>query len=128
MVDRFKHPPHRLDSAVAVRLSRTHLPRAAWATVLAGGLSVALAWWVARGDETSPATTASLTLPAAPMAGVPLPAPRPTAQAALAATLRASRSAPSPELLRDAPQAQTAYDASAAPGDFVTPPSVSVEH
>ena len=35
---------------------------------------------------------------------------------------------PDPELLRNAPAAQAYYDAAAEPGDYVTPPSVSVRH
>lgn len=58
----------------------------------------------------------------------PVPQPVATSPASLAATLRASEAPPSPDLLRDNPQAQAAYDASAQPGDYVTPPSVSVEH
>ena len=65
---------------------------------------------------------------AAPAAPGPPPTPRATSPADLAASLRAQSGPPSPELLRDSPQAQAAYDASAQPGDYVTPPSVSVEH
>jgi hypothetical protein len=35
---------------------------------------------------------------------------------------------PDPEMLRNAPAAQAYYDATAQPGDFVTPPTVSIEH
>lgn len=36
--------------------------------------------------------------------------------------------APDPETLRDAPHRQAVYDAEAQPGEFVTPPNVSIEH
>jgi hypothetical protein len=36
--------------------------------------------------------------------------------------------APDPEALRDAPARQATYDAEAKPGEFVTPPNVSIEH
>lgn len=36
--------------------------------------------------------------------------------------------APTSEALRDAPERQAAYDAEARPGEFVTPPNVSIEH
>ena len=35
---------------------------------------------------------------------------------------------PDPATLRDAPERQAAYDAEAKPGEFVTPPNVSIEH
>lgn len=35
---------------------------------------------------------------------------------------------PNPETLRDAPGRQAVYDAEAKPGEFVTPPNVSIEH
>ena len=35
---------------------------------------------------------------------------------------------PDPEALRDAPGRQATYDAEAKPGEFVTPPHVSIEH
>lgn len=37
-------------------------------------------------------------------------------------------SPPPPEVLRDYSHAQSVYDQEAKPGDFVTPPAVSVEH
>jgi hypothetical protein len=36
--------------------------------------------------------------------------------------------APNPGSLRNAPGRQAAYDAEAKPGEFVTPPNVSIEH
>lgn len=36
--------------------------------------------------------------------------------------------APDPEALRNAPTRQATYDAEARPGEFVTPPNVSIEH
>lgn len=38
------------------------------------------------------------------------------------------RAPPPPAALANNPTAQSVYDAGAAPGDFVTPPSVSIEH
>jgi hypothetical protein len=35
---------------------------------------------------------------------------------------------PDPQALRNAPNRQAVYDAEAKPGQFVTPPNVSVEH
>lgn len=76
------------------------------------------------------------------------PGPNPTSQARpvalpLAATARAAPGVagspvpssglghaqpPDPETLRDAPGRQAVYDAEAKPGEFVTPPNVSIEH
>lgn len=86
----------------------------------------ALVWW--SGDENKAATLrASVELTKMPSA-FSAPNPQPTSSAQLASTLRAQARPPSPDLLRENPQTQAAYDASARPGDYVTPPSVSVEH
>lgn len=98
------------------------------AVIAAGGLiAVAFVWSISPDDKIGRSDPA-VALPAAGLADETLPAPRSTSSAQLAATLRAHDRPPSPELLRDNPQAQAAYDASAQSGDFVTPPSVSVEH
>lgn len=121
MVYRLQHPPHRLDTASAVPLTRARL---AIAGVLGG--AVAVVWLMTLADEPVQLTD-PVVLPATSQ-GTSSPQPVATSPATLGATLRASETPPSPDLLRDNPQAQAAYDASAKPGDFVTPPSVSVEH
>lgn len=79
-------------------------------------------------DPPARRTEGIVTLPAfSPLDGSG-PAPRATSAAQAALTLRGSGSPPVPETLRDSPAVQAAYDVSARPGDFVTPPSVSVEH
>ena len=112
-----------------MRLTRpwqTRVPLAALGVTAAAGVAAVL-WSLDTGEEPRPRAE-PVTLTAASPNDRTAPEPRVTSPATLAATLRASRSAPSPELLRNNPQAQAAYDASARPGDFVTPPSVSVEH
>ncbi|MDP3676354.1 MAG: hypothetical protein Q8R44_14875, partial [Novosphingobium sp.] len=94
---------------------------------LAAAAAGALAWWSAQSEDSVLSDTA-VTLTVNSTANSPAPHPLPTRPATLSATLRAQAGPPSPEPLRDNPQAQAAYDASAKPGDYVTPPSVSVEH
>ena len=88
---------------------------------LAGAL-MALAWPPSGSTGRAPST-------------VQLPGSRATAATPLA--IRASPAPmsglghdgpPDPEALRNAPARQAAYDAEAKPGEFVTPPNVSVEH
>ena len=105
-----------------MRLRRAWVGTGVAVTAAAG----ALLWW--SGDENQTAThRADVELTTTPSA-FSAPAPQATSSTQLASTLRAQPRPPSPELLRDNREAQAAYDASAQPGDFVIPPSVSVEH
>lgn len=105
---------------------RLTAPKTVAAAILVAGVAVVILWTAAGGQLAQPST--AVALPAANFGDGAAPIPLATSPAALAATLRAQDSPPSPELLRDNRVGQAAYDASARPGDFVTPPSVSVEH
>lgn len=87
-------------------------------------VSVGLAIWALRPDEVSPVAPFAVTLKAAaPDALVPTVLPTAAPMSGLSHMVP-----PEPELLRGAPSRQATYDAEAEPGDFVTPPNVSVEH
>ncbi len=69
--------------------------------------------------EASPVILPESAAHAAPAAVAASPAPR---------SGLGHASPPDPEALRDAPHRQAVYDAEAKPGEFVTPPNVSIEH
>lgn len=87
--------------------------------VLAG-----LAAWGLRPGPDAASQAHSVTLPRAAGAST---APAVAASPPPASGLGHGRP-PDPEALRDAPHRQAVYDAEAKPGEFVTPPSVSIEH
>lgn len=58
----------------------------------------------------------------------PRPSSHPTPASGLVASGLSHRTPPPMVYLQDRPDIQAAYDAEAQPGDFVTPPAVSVEH
>lgn len=57
-----------------------------------------------------------------------IPAATANAKSSSANSLRSLGTAPDPEVLRGDAELQAAYDSGARPGDFVTPPAVSVDH
>ena len=98
--------------------------RRALAAIAGLGLIAGLAVWAQR-PITYPASQARpVALPLVPIARA---TPGVTASPVPSSGLGHSRP-PDPEALRDAPGRQATYDAEAKPGEFVTPPSVSIEH
>ena len=92
--------------------------------------ALALIWIASRLAGESPS---ALSIPVANGAQ-PLPPEtvtalsRPSAADTAASDLRSSRQPPPPDALAGNAELQAAYDASAKPGEFVTPPQVSVPH
>ena len=86
--------------------------------------AVLLAIWAMRPSipATGPAASA-VTLQSTPIIAVPTVFPT----GAQSSGLR-HEEPPDPEVLRNAPRRQAIFDAEAKPGEFVTPPIVSVEH
>jgi len=95
------------------------------AVAAGAALVAALVAWSGRpgGSASSPAR--SVQLPGAAAATSGLAAIQ--ASAAPSSGLGHARP-PDPAALREAPARQAAYDAEARPGEFVTPPNVSIEH
>lgn len=81
----------------------------------------------AGGSSTLPPGS-PVALPHAALGSHPVVAPFATPSPALGRSGLPHDRPPDPAQLRDYRQAQAVYDAEAKPGDFVTPPSVSVAH
>ena len=93
------------------------------ALALLGAVALAAAWAL---REPLPAEDAARRVALPAMAEAPA-APTVVASPALSSGLGHARP-PDPEALREAPARQAAYDAEARPGEFVTPPNVSIAH
>lgn len=95
-------------------------------TALAFGLlaGVLLAIWALRPVAREERSAAAVTLQARPVAATE-PTVFPTG---VQTSKLGHEEPPDPEVLRNAPHRQAIYDAEARPGDFVTPPNVSIEH
>lgn len=98
--------------------------KGALAAIAGLGLIAGLAVWGQRPASYPASQARPVTLPLVPIARA---TPGVTASPVPSSGLGHSRP-PDPEALRDAPQRQAVYDAEAKPGEFVTPPSVSIEH
>jgi hypothetical protein len=128
MVERHRHPRNRLAAAGSLRLTPPVRTRALW---IAGAVALAvaaLALWPQAPSVADGSSPGVVSLEPDDRAAGNAALPAPTSAASVAATLRQMGSPPPPDRLRNNPQAQAAYDASAKPGDYVTPPNVSIEH
>lgn len=98
--------------------------RRAFAAVVGLGLIAGLAVWGLRPEPSPTPHARHVTLPpAAATHAAPGVAASPVPSSGLG-----HAQPPDPEALRDAPHRQAVYDAEARPGEFVTPPNVSIEH
>ena len=105
-------------------MARTSAVAAAAALIATatGGL-----WWLAGGSARIGERADAVLLPGAtaPLL-IQRAQPIPSTTSGLARL--SHRVAPNPEALANDARAQAAYDAAAQPGDFVTPPQVSIAH